>query len=60
MSDAADGNIEGQPFWNKRLPWLDAVPLCGTAGAPSYHEVFRDTKTGYCYCKICGFSFGLV
>lgn len=50
-----DGYVKGAPFWNKRLPWLAETPLC-----EGFHDVFRDSKTEYGYCKVCGFSFGLV
>lgn len=50
----ASGLLNGQPYWNKRLPWLADVPLCGE------HDPKRDPKTDYVYCRVCGFSFGLV
>jgi hypothetical protein len=51
----ADGMLDGNPYWNGRLPWLASNPLC-----TGYHTPFRDALTGYAYCRECGFSFGLV
>jgi len=50
-----DVMIDGAPAWNKRLPWLMSVPLCG-----GYHDFKRDKVTSYVYCFTCGISCGLV
>lgn len=58
LLEGASGYVNGSPYWGVRLPWLEGVALCHEQGV--LHDPFRDALTDYCYCRTCGFSFGMV